>query len=279
LPANTAFNCSIAKPCRAFSEAIGVTTAGGEVIVLDSAGYGPVTIAQSVSLITPTGVYAGVSVPGGDGIVVNAPGATVVLRGLTINGQGGATGINIQQAAKIRIEGCSVSNMTGNGVLHAALATDVIILDTIVRDNAGNGISITADASVTLDHVRSERNGSNGFYIVPSASETRATIARSLFVSNALSGVSADTTANSDHVHRRRRFSALRQRPARFQRQCQIQFASVRDGDASTHTPQCEPRRRIRLDPATSCPPTACTANGVLTGNSTPAMVCWPSRR
>src|SRR6185369_15949081 len=42
--ANTGFNCSIAKPCRAFNEAITVTNLGGEVIVLDSAGYGPVTI-------------------------------------------------------------------------------------------------------------------------------------------------------------------------------------------------------------------------------------------
>ena len=61
-PANTALNCSIASPCRAFSEAMSATNAGGEVIVLDSAGYGNVTIAQSVSIIAPTGVYAGISV-------------------------------------------------------------------------------------------------------------------------------------------------------------------------------------------------------------------------
>jgi hypothetical protein len=47
-PTNTAFNCSIAKPCRAFIEAIGVTNPGGEVVVLDSAGYGAVTITKSV---------------------------------------------------------------------------------------------------------------------------------------------------------------------------------------------------------------------------------------
>ena len=64
---NTAFNCSIAKPCRQFSEAIGVTNAGGEVIVLDSAGYGPATINQSISIIAPDGVYAGISVFTGNG--------------------------------------------------------------------------------------------------------------------------------------------------------------------------------------------------------------------
>ncbi|MEO8134363.1 MAG: hypothetical protein ABI831_10330 [Betaproteobacteria bacterium] len=91
---NTAFNCSITKPCRTFSEAIGVTNSGGEVVVLDSAGYGPVTIAQSVSIIAPHGIFAGISVVSGDGITISGRmGDKVVLRGLTINGQGGLSGI------------------------------------------------------------------------------------------------------------------------------------------------------------------------------------------
>jgi len=50
-PLNTALNCSITKPCRAFSEAISVTNPDGEVIVLDSAGHtlgnGELTIAST----------------------------------------------------------------------------------------------------------------------------------------------------------------------------------------------------------------------------------------
>src|SRR3981189_196245 len=99
-----------AAPCRGFARAITQTSAGGEVIVLDSAGYGPVTVTQSVSITSPPGVYAGISVQSGDGITINAPGATVVLRGLTINGQGGLSGANVQQAAKVRIESCTISN-------------------------------------------------------------------------------------------------------------------------------------------------------------------------
>ena len=41
--------CNLAQPCRSFASAIAQTDIGGEVIVLDSAGYGPVTITQSVS--------------------------------------------------------------------------------------------------------------------------------------------------------------------------------------------------------------------------------------
>src|SRR4029450_6331613 len=45
--------CTLTLPCRSFAAAITQTSIGGEVIVLDSAGYGPVAITQSVSIIAP----------------------------------------------------------------------------------------------------------------------------------------------------------------------------------------------------------------------------------
>jgi hypothetical protein len=265
---NDANQCSIAAPCRGFARAITQTSAGGEVIVLDSAGYGPVTITQSVSITSPPGVYAGISVQSGDGITINAPGATVVLRGLTINGQGGLSGANVQQAAKVRIESCTISNMGANGVVHAALAAELVMLDTIVRDNAGSGINITADASVVLDQVRSERNGAHGLYIVPSASETRATIARSLFVSNGLSGISADTnpTANTFIDVDDSMLSGNGQHGfngnAKFN-----SFLYVTLTRSTLHRNASRGAEFV-ADPASACPVTGCTANGVLTGNS-----------
>src|SRR5207237_7514101 len=71
-----------------------------EVIVLDSAGYGPVTITKSVSLISPAGIYAGISVTSPAGVVVNAPSEVVTLRGLTINGGGGGQNAVDLAAAK-----------------------------------------------------------------------------------------------------------------------------------------------------------------------------------
>ena len=59
----------------AFGAAIVQTSNGGEIVVLDSAGYGPVVINKPVSIVAPPGVYAGVSVLGGTGIVVNAASA------------------------------------------------------------------------------------------------------------------------------------------------------------------------------------------------------------
>ena len=115
--------CSLVSPCRTFGAAVSQTAVGGEVLVLDSAGYGPVTLTQSVSLISPTGVYAGISVPvGQSGVTINDPSAVVVLRGLTINGQGGDYGILIQAATRVHVESCVVSRMGLNGLELASVA-------------------------------------------------------------------------------------------------------------------------------------------------------------
>src|SRR5260370_42406683 len=81
--------CSRTGPWRTFGQAISQTNAGGEVVVLDSAGYGVFTISSAVSITAPPGVYAGISVFSGDGIDINAGASDIViLRGLTGNNQG-----------------------------------------------------------------------------------------------------------------------------------------------------------------------------------------------
>jgi hypothetical protein len=45
--------CTRQAPCRNFGTAMAQTDSGGEVIVLDSGGYGVVTINQSVSIVAP----------------------------------------------------------------------------------------------------------------------------------------------------------------------------------------------------------------------------------
>lgn len=148
-PANTAFNCSITKPCRAFSEALGVTTSGGEVIVLDSAGYGPVTITKSVSIIAPEGVYAAVTVFSGDGIVISGGSIEVVLRGLTINGQGGNRGIFYTLGSRLTVERCVVRNMATFGI-GLGFTGNIMIEDSVIRDNGSNGINITGNPHVVV---------------------------------------------------------------------------------------------------------------------------------
>ena len=110
--------CSRSAPCRSFAAAIAVTDVDGEVIVLDSAGYGPVTITQSVSLTTPAGLYAGVTATAGDAVTVTiASTDRVILTGLTISGLGGNNGIHFTSAGKLRVESVLVTNFLNTGIL------------------------------------------------------------------------------------------------------------------------------------------------------------------
>jgi hypothetical protein len=189
--------CSLAQPCRSFATAINQTTAGGEVIVLDSAGYGPVTITKSVSIIAAPGIYAGISVPSGsDGITINGPLAKVVLRGLSINGQGGRFGINVHDAGRVRIENCVISNMSDNAIWQDAQLAELIVTDTLLRDNGGQGIGIKASAKVLFDHVRSEHNALDGFVMEPQCcAEGSATIVDSVFAYNGGAGLYINTVS------------------------------------------------------------------------------------
>lgn len=194
-------SCSLVAPCRAFVAAVTAANPGGEVVVLDSAGYGSVTVTKSVSIITPPGIHAGISVFAGfDGVTIMASGGTVVLRGLSISGQGGGKGVNILQAAAVRIENCVIANMLSSGIGHGAAGGKLIVLDTIIRDNADNGIfMVAANASLVLDRVRIESNQSHGLYLAPTPGgvRVRATISDSLFVHNALNGVNADAVGSA----------------------------------------------------------------------------------
>lgn len=192
--------CSLTQPCRSFATAITQTNVDGEVIVLDSAGYGPVMVTKSVSIIAPPGIYGGITVFGGDGVTVNAPGAIVVLRGLSINGQGGNRGIFLQAAARLRIENCVVSRMGVAGISHTAAGAEMIVLDTIVRDNVGSGVYLFANVgSILLEHVRSEHNGGDGLSFTPAVGSlgALATIVDSVFSHNEGNGIGASSVSGA----------------------------------------------------------------------------------
>ena len=170
---NDANPCTLAAPCRGFAAAIANTKLGGEVIALDSAGYGPVTITQAVTITAPGGVYAGVSVATGDGITINAPGAEVTLRGLTITGIGGLSGVHFTSGALLRVEACEISGFmaASNGAIKVdAPDSKLYVSDAIIRDSE-DGIIVAAQPDVlkvvgTVSRSRIENNARDG--ILPS---------------------------------------------------------------------------------------------------------------
>lgn len=181
--ANAASNCGIGAPCRSFGAALPVTSSGGEIVVLDSGGYGRVTIDRSVAIVAPPGVYAGISVfTGTNGIDIATPGVNVTLRGLTINGQGGDNGVDIANAGDVIVEGCTIAGLGANGIL--ALAGRLFVQDVTFRENGYYGLQTGIEAH--LDRVRIEANAQGGVFVQDNA---RIVVRDSVLADNGGSGI------------------------------------------------------------------------------------------
>lgn len=149
-------SCSRSAPCRSFATAIAAVGAGGEVVVLDSGGYGPVNITKSITIESPSGIYAGIAAMTGDGITINAgSNDLVVLRGLVLNG-GPADGITVNSVGILHIENCIVGGFASIGIWYGAPNSSFFVKDTISRRN-DDGI-LMFDGKVSIDHCRFEAN-------------------------------------------------------------------------------------------------------------------------
>ena len=177
LDSNTAFSCNVTHPCRTFAHAVTVVNTDGEVVALNSAGYGLVTPIRSISLMAAPGVYAGMSVfPDASGVTIATPGVNVVLRGLTINGQGGDSGVSMFAGGKLSIENCVISNFNGinqHGIFVNTGAT-VRIVDTLIRDNS---VGIGLQGGATADISKSKFLGNNNGILVQSVAAITTTAA------------------------------------------------------------------------------------------------------
>jgi hypothetical protein len=160
--ANTCDN--ILAPCQTFAGAVTKLNPGGEAIVLDSGGYGKVTITQSLTIEAPPGVTAFVHPSTGDGITINAGATdTVVLRGLVLNG-GPGNGIKANTVGTLHIENCVISGFSALGIDITAPGSRSFIKDTICRQNAFSGINI-ASGRASIDHCRFEGNSGDGMFV------------------------------------------------------------------------------------------------------------------
>ena len=172
--------CSFEQPCRTFQNAVNNVAVNGEVTAIDSAGFQPMTITQSVTITSPNGVEAGIqAAPGGVAITINAPGANVTLRGLTLEGAGGAyNGIVFTSGASLTVIDCVVQHFisngpatAGNGILMQPSSGTVsfVFKNTLASNNVGYGIyyfppSGSATATGVIDHFVATNNN-HGIYI------------------------------------------------------------------------------------------------------------------
>jgi len=152
--------CSRTAPCKTFAGAISKTAIGGEISVLDPGGFGAVTVTKSITLDGASNVGSILSA-GTSGVIVNAPGATVTLRNLSINGTGSpgitSVGVRIIAAAKVFIEDSVIfghlgSDPSGRGISDVrSTGGQLIVTNTTVRGNSQTGLVLQPGGGVPVD--------------------------------------------------------------------------------------------------------------------------------
>jgi len=166
--------CTLSAPCRTFAGALVNTSPGGEIYVLDTAGYGAVTINQAVSIVNQTSTAAATSSGGGFAITINA-GSTdkIVLRGLTVvGGNSGSNGIVFNTGASLAVEDCSISDFTQAAIQFQPTApAQLYVSNTRVANTPIAGINVvpqipsgSGKVQVTINRVIGRNNGSSSFF-------------------------------------------------------------------------------------------------------------------
>jgi hypothetical protein len=129
--------CSVTAPCRSISTAIARTLAGGEVVVLDCAGYGAFSIERTT-----------VADSSGDGIVVLGtfpPRSVVHVSSSTISGNG--AGVHADSGGFFRVMSTRINgNATGVSVTGSG------VVETLQNNMCyGNGASCAFTGSLPLN--------------------------------------------------------------------------------------------------------------------------------
>ncbi len=160
-------------PKRNFQAAHDAVADKGEIVALDTAGYGRLNISKSVSVVVPPGVNGFVTVgDGSSAITINAPAtSTVTLRGLVIenNVQSGA-GINAGGVGTLVVEDCVLRNFSQGIFFHPANSARLSMHRTGVR-RCGIALDIETgvgafSTTALVSRCRLEGN-QNGLFALP----------------------------------------------------------------------------------------------------------------
>ena len=181
--------CSFTQPCRTFQNALNNVAVGGEVTAIDSAGFGPVTINQSVTITSPNGVEAGiVAAAGGTAVTINSGFFTVALRGLTLEGAGSAAyWVYMQGGSQLEMDNCVVRDFTTNGVYIISPTTAYVTLTHSLFANDATAVFLTATVDpliIAMDNDTFDMNVGGAISEQPSAAYIQMTVANSNFSHN-----------------------------------------------------------------------------------------------
>ncbi len=193
------------NPCRTFQYVHdNIIAAGGEIDVLDPAGYGAIAIAKAISIVNDGVGTAGVQAASGNAITINAGGGDAIyLRGLSVEGLGtGAVGLQFNTGGRLTVINCAFRHFTAEGVYLAPTGPiSFSISNTVVDDNASNGVYIApvgaGSAQGTITNVEANGNGFDGIAVdgqnLTGNANSNITIVGSVASNNASMGVAVQS--------------------------------------------------------------------------------------
>jgi len=179
---NTATGCTLAAPCRGFTAAHSVVDPGGEIVALDAAGYGAVTITKSVTITANPGFFAGIAASTGNAITIATAAVSVTLRGLQINGIGADYGILMTDGASLNIENCVIANFVEDGA-NVNSVERVRVVNSLIRNNSASGLRFGTDVTAEVINSQMLDNGYPGLFSSPSGSN-KVTVTDSVLSGN-----------------------------------------------------------------------------------------------
>ena len=186
--------CSRTAPCKTFAGAISKTAAGGEINCLDPAGFGAVTITKSIAIdchYTGGGILAA-SV---NGVIINALSTDeIILRGLDINGAGGAgglDGVRFLAGGSLHVEDTVINNMT-NGInvgLNQAANAEVYVKNSYIRNNSNVGIFVSNSGNGIINMVVERTTSENNVFGLIGRNNARIEVRNGVFSGNSTTGI------------------------------------------------------------------------------------------
>jgi hypothetical protein len=201
-------SCARTAPCRTLAAAFAQTNAGGEINMLDPAGYGTLTIDKAISIVNDGVGSAGVLVPSGAiGITINAgPSDVINLRGLIIEGAGvGMTGIQFNSGKALNVQNSVLHNLTATGIQFLPNSPSALFMSsTLVADIGNTAIQIEPKTSGTVTAVLRQmevHNNVYGIYVVGGddgpAGTMNAVVSTSSFSGSSATAVVSQTQAGA----------------------------------------------------------------------------------
>jgi hypothetical protein len=188
--------CTFSAPCQTLQTAFALTLAGGEIFVLNSANYGPVTINKAVT-ITSEGAVAGILATSGAAITISAGANDVVnLRGLGLDGaNSGSVGIQFISGKSLTVQKSFVRNFTNSGINFAPSGISMLsVSDTSVTNNGSNGLLVSSGSAAVNGALTRVIASGNGVGILASGSGVSLAVSDTVANNNTY-GIGANSSA------------------------------------------------------------------------------------